>query len=117
MREADPQGACGIKSDWAVPILNDRLGEQRGWFGVMLPDRNLFEQPILNHQGYPDDRSGTAQPYLHANTNARSENSLDRDETGPVYTITDTAGGQSGGPLWENRSDGPYIWGGVNSLF
>jgi V8-like Glu-specific endopeptidase len=103
--------ACDTKSDWAVLVLNDRLGDQRGWYGVKYPDNSVFNQPIGKHQGYPSDKDSGSSPYLQINTTPNSAMSLNCDATGPFYSDTDCETGQSGGPFWEDQSDGPYVWG------
>jgi V8-like Glu-specific endopeptidase len=104
-------GPCNTKSDWAVVVIDQRLGQSLGYFGVKVPDRSLFDRPIFSHQGYPGDKDGGARPYLQTGTKVQSSNSLDCDATGPFYSDTDCQGGQSGGPFWETASSGPYIWG------
>ncbi|KEY69255.1 hypothetical protein S7711_01706 [Stachybotrys chartarum IBT 7711] len=108
---SDFEGACATKTDWAVLITDIRVGEQAGHFGVAYPSPRLFDQPLLAHQGYPSDRDGGRRPYRQRASSVHSRTSLDCDSTGPIYSDTDTAPGQSGGPLWEDRADGAYLWG------
>lgn len=102
---------CGYKGDWAVLILDQRLGDQLGYFGVKLPDANLQDQPIFDHVGYPGDLDGGNRPYRTPGNTVQSFRPWDCDATGPFYTDTDCMGGQSGGPHWENTPDGQMIWG------
>ncbi|KAH7312589.1 trypsin-like cysteine/serine peptidase domain-containing protein [Stachybotrys elegans] len=111
---ASGQGACETKADWAVLLINQRLGERVGSFGLAYPSRSSFDQPRMIHQAYPGDRDDGQRPQRHLNTTVYSRNSLDCDSTGPIYSDTDTAGGQSGGPIWEMRSNGPFIWGALS---
>jgi V8-like Glu-specific endopeptidase len=104
-------GACDTKADWSILIIDQRFGDRLGYFGFKWPERNLFDQPTFLHQGYPSDRDGGSRPYIHSNTKIHSSTSLDCDSSGPFYSDTDTMGGQSGGPFWENASSGAYIWG------
>ncbi|KAI9152194.1 Glutamyl endopeptidase [Paramyrothecium foliicola] len=107
----DFPGSCHTKNDWAVLILQDRIGDNLGWFGTRWPDTSKFDQAIMNHQGYPQDLDGGARPYFQGNTTVRSDWSLECDASGPIITDNDVWGGQSGGPLWTGYEDGPYISG------
>ncbi|KAI9158070.1 OV-16 antigen [Paramyrothecium foliicola] len=103
-------GPCETKADWAVLLISARLGEQTGNFGVKYPEVAQFNKSILLHQGYPTDKDSGNRPYLQ-NNNKVLTTSLNCDSTGPIYSDTDSMPGQSGGPIWENTSIGPYIWG------
>lgn len=102
---------CGFKGDWAILILDNRLGEQLGYFGVKLPDPALQDQAIFDHVGYPGDLDGGNRPYRTPGNTVQSFRPWDCDSTGPFYTDTDCMGGQSGGPHWESTADGHMIWG------
>lgn len=102
---------CGFKGDWAVLIIDQRLGDNIGYFGVKLPDPSKQDQPIFDHIGYPGDRDNGNRPYRTPGNSIQSFRAWDCDATGPYYTDTDCMGGQSGGPHWENAGDGAYIWG------
>lgn len=108
---------CGWKGDWAVLIIDTRLGEQQGYFGAKLPDPALRDQPIFNHIGYPGDRDSGNRPYRTPGNTVQSFRPWDCDATGPFYTDTDCMGGQSGGPHWQDQSDGAYIWGTLSVTF
>lgn len=54
---------CGWKGDWAILILDRRLGDERGYFGVKLPERSKVDNPMFHHIGYPGDRDGGNRPY------------------------------------------------------
>ncbi|KAF4126529.1 Trypsin [Geosmithia morbida] len=110
-----PGTSCETKADWAVLALDKSLGSSLGYFGVKTPDPGLFDKPILYHQGYPGDLDSGTRPYRVLDVKVLGDTSLDCDPTGPLYTDTDTAGGQSGGPLWEFASDGDrWIWGALS---
>jgi V8-like Glu-specific endopeptidase len=108
---------CGWKGDWAVLIINKRLGDERGWFGVVMPDRAKVDRPIFKHIGYPGDRSNAQRPYRTPGNRIHGNRAWDCDGTAPYYTDTDAMGGQSGGPHWETRDSGPYIWGTLSVTF
>ena len=106
---------CNTKADWAVLILDRALGNELGYFGVKTPDASKFDKPTFYHMGYPGDLESGSHPYRMLNVTVLSEKSLDCDPTGPLYTDTDTAGGQSGGPHWEYDQDGNrWIWGALS---
>lgn len=108
---------CGWKNDWAILIIDQRMGDDRGFFGLQLPSKSMVDKPIFQHLGYPGDRDNGKRPYLVKENTIQSFRQWDCDITGPFYTDTDCAGGQSGGPLWENRPDGSYIWGTLSVTF
>ncbi|KAF7561031.1 hypothetical protein G7046_g3105 [Stylonectria norvegica] len=109
---------CGYKGDWAIMILNQRLGDNVGYFGVKLPQHDRNDQPIFDHVGYPGDRDNGNRPYReYGNPVWSARSNWDCDSTGPYYTDTDCMGGQSGGPHWEATSSGPYIWGTLSVTF
>ncbi|KAG4217240.1 hypothetical protein PC116_g34279, partial [Phytophthora cactorum] len=49
----DPDAdACDIKEDWAIFILDARLGDQRGGLGAKVIEPSLINKPELLHLGY-----------------------------------------------------------------
>lgn len=108
---------CGWKNDWAVLVIDNRLGDQLGYFGAKLPDAALVDQPIFYHVGYPGDRDSGNRPYRQDGNPVQSFRPFDCDSTGPFYTDTDAMGGQSGGPHWEMAADGQYVWGTLSVTF
>ena len=106
---------CNTKADWAVLILDKKLGDELGYFGVKTPDPSKFDKPLFYHMGYPGDLENGGRPYRMMDITVLSERSLGCDPTGPFSTDTDTAGGQSGGPHWEYDKDGNrWIWGALS---
>lgn len=107
--------ACGTKGDWAVMIIDQRLGDRLGWFGAKYPDRKQFDKPKFSHIGYPGDKDNGNRPYRQTATMVHSKRTFDCDSSGPFYTDTDCAGGQSGGPHWESDAAGDrWIWGALS---
>jgi V8-like Glu-specific endopeptidase len=108
---------CGFKGDWAIVVLEERIGDQLGTFGVKLAsaDRSYQDRDMFTHIGYPGDLEGGRRPYrvdgnpIYSAPPGRTQ--FDCDRYGPYYTDTDCAGGQSGGPHWEDAEDGAYVWG------
>ncbi|CAH0025561.1 unnamed protein product [Clonostachys rhizophaga] len=103
-------GDCRHKGDWAVIIINKRLGDERGYFGVKTPDKSKIGQVGFDHMGYPGDKDNTMRPYRQ-NNNKLLDKEWSCDGNGPFWTDTDLYGGQSGGPFWETLDSGRYIWG------
>lgn len=103
-------GDCRHKGDWAVIIINKRLGDKRGYFGVKTPDKSRIGQVGFDHVGYPSDKENTMRPYRQ-NNNKLLDKEWSCDGNGPFWTDTDLYGGQSGGPFWKALDIGRYIWG------
>ncbi|KAF7186434.1 Glutamyl endopeptidase [Pseudocercospora fuligena] len=108
---------CGWKGDWAVMILDQRLGDKLGFFGAKLPDPSKKDKPIFRHIGYPGDKDSGTRPYRTDGNPIEGYRAWDCDGTAPYYTDTDCAGGQSGGPHWENINGRRYIWGTLSVTF
>jgi V8-like Glu-specific endopeptidase len=80
--------------DYAAIVLpaDSALGSQLGWFGyAALPAQDL-QNAFVNLSGYPADKPFLTQWY-HARLLSRVEPRL-------LYYNIDTAGGQSGSPVW-----------------
>lgn len=94
----DPDAnACDIKEDWAIFILDARLGDQRGGLGAKVIDQGLIGKNELLHLGYPGDLANGQRPYRQDRITIA--NRFDCDATGGLSTDADVAGGQSGGPI------------------
>ncbi|KAI1464468.1 uncharacterized protein F4812DRAFT_452853 [Daldinia caldariorum] len=94
----DPDAnACDIKEDWAIFILDSRLGDQRGGLGAKLIEPSIINNPSLLNLGYPGDLANGNRPYRQEKITVR--NKFDCDATGGLSTDADVAGGMSGGPL------------------
>ncbi|KAK7734865.1 hypothetical protein SLS63_004286 [Diaporthe eres] len=99
-----PIGApCWEFSDWAILILKDRIGDQRGYFGARVIEDQHLNKNVWYHMGYPQDRDGGTQPYRQGQiTVARLGGFSDcpNERRAMLVTDADAIGGQSGGPLW-----------------
>ncbi|RYO95282.1 hypothetical protein DL766_002267 [Monosporascus sp. MC13-8B] len=103
----DPRpDSCDIKEDWAIFILDQRLGEQRGYLGAKLVDGSVINQPRSLHLGYPGDLANGRRPYRQDRITVR--NRFDCGSTGGLVTDADVAGGMSGGPIWVNENGNRY---------
>lgn len=90
--------SCDIKEDWAVFILDQRLGESRGYLGARVVDSSIIGTPNLIHLGYPGDLANGQRPYRQEGITI--QNRFDCGSTGGLVTNADCAGGQSGGAIW-----------------
>lgn len=68
------------------------LGEELGWFGLEVREDNAFTNLTINISGYPGDKPSGTQ-WFHANV------VTDVRQHFVTYEV-DTAGGQSGAPVW-----------------
>ncbi|KAH8878918.1 trypsin-like serine protease [Thozetella sp. PMI_491] len=104
-----PSGSCGSKEDWAIIILDQRLGDKYGYLGAKVIDPNTqLNKPIFFHFGYPGDH-GADKPYRQEAISASSSNAC--EPGGPIETDADAVPGQSGGPLWINENGSRYQYG------
>lgn len=86
--------------DYAAILLPEtcRYGDQLGWFGYAVKSDDELKSFVTNLSGYPGDKpSGTQWFHSHA--------LKDVDEWVLIYE-TDSAGGQSGAPVWVQTADG-----------
>ncbi len=90
-------GPCDIKEDWAIFILDSRLGDQRGYLGARLIESSLINNPTFLHLGYPGDLANGQRPYRQDHITVR--NLFECNPTGGLSTDADVAGGMSGGPI------------------
>ncbi|KAK3387395.1 trypsin-like cysteine/serine peptidase domain-containing protein, partial [Podospora didyma] len=105
-------GDCGVKDDWAIFILNARLGDTMGYFGAknLDPATQLNGAQFFNY-GWPQDRSaGGMQP---TRQEAISVTALGTgcEPGGSLQTNADSGPGQLGGPLWAVESGSRYLYG------
>jgi V8-like Glu-specific endopeptidase len=80
--------------DYAAILLPEDcpLGEELGWFGLEVRQDSEFADLTINLSGYPGDKP-TGTQWFHSNV------VTDVDEYVVTYRA-DTAGGQSGAPVW-----------------
>ncbi|KAJ1325354.1 glutamyl endopeptidase [Microdochium nivale] len=101
---------CWIKNDYAILILDQRIGEQTGYlFLASSPDPATLGRPELNTCGYPGDKGASSKWCQYRRTPTRIGGC---DSSGPVATDIDAVGGQSGSVVWDQAADGSvWIWG------
>lgn len=97
----------GVPNDYACLLLDEDVGDEVGYFGMMGPSDNLLRNSILQLSGYPGDKGGM-QLWHHYSAPS------DFNETTLMYKA-DTYGGNSGGPIYtyeDGQDDGrPTIFG------
>ena len=89
--------SCDIKEDWAIFILDSRLGDQQGYLGGKIIDSSKIDKADFLHLGYPGDLARGERPYRQDHITVR--NKFDCDSTGGLSTDADVQGGMSGGPI------------------
>lgn len=78
--------------------LDEPLGRQVGWFSVGALSPTDLARHLVNVSGYPGDRGAGTEQYHHRNRI--------KEVTGRrVFYDVDTAGGQSGAPVWIHPSE------------
>ncbi|KAF2108310.1 trypsin-like cysteine/serine peptidase domain-containing protein [Lophiotrema nucula] len=108
---------CSYGDDWAIFILDQRLGDKYGYFGVRQFNATKANQPIFWSEGYPVNLGNTERPYVQQQITGQQVSNCNGGATGPIVTDADLEGGQSGGPLWLlPEADGVrYLYGVVSA--
>lgn len=53
-----------LPGDFGIFILSERLGDNLGYFGAVVPDMNHYDiEGYFETMGYPGDRDNGARPY------------------------------------------------------
>ncbi len=91
-------------SDWGLITLDRSIGDFTGWMGrEVIPDLTEYEGLTMHTAGYPGDKS--FPPYDMFTTDYESAYET---ETLVIHWL-DTAGGQSGSPLWRVQGGERYV--------
>lgn len=94
-----PDCPCCENADWAIFMLDRRLGESNGFLGAdAIRDDKLKQKPLFYDYGYPGDLDGASRPYRQQSISVYKDTRC--DATGPLDTDADGSLGMSGGPLW-----------------
>jgi glutamyl endopeptidase len=88
-------GGSGAQYDYGAIKLNCSIGTTTGWFGYFWQTATLVGKPATV-TGYPGDKP--------TGTMWKMSGSIGRNTTRQVSYSMDTAGGQSGSPVYYNRS-------------
>ena len=104
----DP-GVSQVDEDYAVLVLNDRLGDRYGWFGTKTYDSGWDDDGLWTTIGYPADGPfwgivPTYQRGVHLD-----EDSFDLGSGRAMTTNADTYKGQSGSPMFGIWDGGAYV--------
>lgn len=91
-------------SDWAVLMLDSPIGDKTGWFGVSSGITEEMFPYTVNLAGYATDKEGGNSPYMHANCYIHKV-----DEAERLLHDCDAATGTSGGPIFIQSTDGPFV--------
>ena len=109
-----PYGSCGVtrlhsvvgwtrdgnhRFDYGALRLDCNIGNIVGWFGVYSPNDNMLTNAATRVIGYPGDK---AQQQWGSSDRVR------RVEPRMVCYRDDTIGGNSGGPVWNDRNNGLF---------
>ncbi|MGE5463493.1 MAG: trypsin-like serine peptidase [Syntrophothermus sp.] len=90
--------------DYGAILLppDNRMGDQLGWFGYQVHSDDALSSFNINVSGYPGDKPDGTQWLMSGPIKTTNERTFDYD--------IDTAGGQSGGPVWitYEGDDGRY---------
>jgi len=79
-------------NDYGAILLNTKIGNTVGYFGYAVRNDSFIMSKTLNLSGYPGDKGGSTQWH-----HARTPKSV---STRVITYVIDTAGGQSGSPVW-----------------
>ncbi|KAK8085945.1 trypsin-like cysteine/serine peptidase domain-containing protein [Apiospora phragmitis] len=100
-------GPCNEKEDWALFVLDAKLGDQLGYLGAKVYDAaSQAGRAVFFNYGYPQDKSGGSRPYrMEGISVTRKEPRC--DSTGPLDTDMDVSPGNSRGPAVAAGGRGP----------
>lgn len=105
-------GDCVVKDDWAIFILDARLGEQLGYLGAKTFDASTqLNKAQFFHYGWPQDKSvGGFQPTRQEGISVKSVGT-GCEPGGSLRTDADVALGSLGGPLWAVENGDRFVYG------
>ncbi|KAK8121522.1 fungal specific transcription factor domain-containing protein [Apiospora kogelbergensis] len=110
-------GDCFSQDDWAVFVLNDRLGDAHGYLGARVAQPSDAGQAKFLNFGYPGDLSGGNRPYRQTGVTATSVAGCSKNGPGPAHTDLDCSGGQSGSSLFVTESSGAWSYGVLSTAY
>lgn len=98
------------RADFAVVVLDQRLGELCGWMGSKSYVDAWDGNAVWSHIGYPGDINSTQRPIYQASIALDGDNSQD-DSHERIDHQGDVFPGQSGGPFfgWWSGDSTPYV--------
>jgi V8-like Glu-specific endopeptidase len=116
----DSLGVCDLMNDWALFVLDQPLGVQRGylWIGDYAADESFVAgQPILYNAGYPGDRDNAEKLYMSDSRTSNRPYKSQCANGGPIIADCDVAAGMSGGPLWRRKDNDRWTYGNLFGAF
>ncbi|KAF4452320.1 hypothetical protein F53441_4838 [Fusarium austroafricanum] len=112
--DINKMNGCAQVNDWAILILEDRLGDRYGYVGAKEIDpATQINKQLFSYVGYPTDKEA-AYTWDDATRRPHRQDGISvlRAETCekccPLLTDADSISGQSGGPLF-SMEDG-LVW-------
>ncbi|GAA3907274.1 trypsin-like serine peptidase [Microbacterium invictum] len=108
--------STNMDDDYAVIVLDQRLGDRYGWFGARTYS-DSWDGEVLSWRnlGYPQDFSRTGDLATYQRDFALDETDYDSDSGRVLESSTfDNWPGQSGGPVFGFWDHGPYVVGVVS---
>ena len=96
--QGSPSGSQ-LDEDYAVLVLNDRLGDAFGYFGSKLYDSGWDDDHLWTTIGYPTDIGSGLLPTYQLPV-ALDEDEFDLGSGRAMTTTADACPGQSGGPMF-----------------
>ncbi|KAH8655813.1 trypsin-like cysteine/serine peptidase domain-containing protein [Xylariales sp. PMI_506] len=112
-------GNCDLMNDWALYVLDEPLGSDRGYFqtGDYVADESVVEnQAVLFSAGYPGNLNGGNSLYFTDDDTTSLELASSCSNGGPIIGDCYVSSGMSGGPLWlkdgDDRSSYGTLYGG-----
>jgi V8-like Glu-specific endopeptidase len=104
----DP-GASTVDEDYAVIVLDQRIGDRFGWMGVRTYNSDWDDDDVWRNIGYPGDIASGLEP-TYQRDKELDEDEWDYGSGRAMTTAADLKGGQSGGPMFAFWDDGlPYV--------
>jgi len=101
-------GATTVDEDYAVIVLDQRLGDRFGWMGVRTYDSSWDDEDLWRNIGYPSDIASGLEP-TYQRDKELDEDEWDYGSGRAMTTAADVKKGQSGGPMFAFWDDGPYV--------
>src|SRR5262249_11228037 len=107
--------------DYAVIVLDQRLGDQLGWMGAMNYTEDWDDVGYFFNVGYPNDLMGGVWPFVQSGVAFEDADNPGFYDTGEGLDMeTESASitdGMSGGPFFHWWSDNwPYVVGVVSGM-
>jgi V8-like Glu-specific endopeptidase len=109
-------GDAESDEDYAVLVLDDRLGDRFGWMGAKTYNSSWDDEPLpWQNLGYPGDSPYLGQTPTYQRDFLLNELAADYGSARLIRSDTfDNFAGQSGGPVFGFWRDGPFVVGVVS---